>query len=145
MIYLWLNLGVLPFWLILIFFPESRICSIFVTSIIPTLIISSVYCYAIYIVYLNGYDFFDNFNLYLGIGSLISLFESSSFAILFWAHFLGINLFCGSWIVKDYQKYNISKLFMFFPILTTYFTGPLGLLVYWIMKIFFAKKISLYD
>ena len=38
MIYLWLNLGVLPFWFILIFFPQSRICKIFTTSIIPIII-----------------------------------------------------------------------------------------------------------
>jgi hypothetical protein len=145
MIYLWLNLGVLPFWLVLIFFPESRICSIFITSIIPIFIISLVYCYVIYTIYQNDYDFLANFNLYLGIDSLKNLFESSSFLILFWAHFLGINLFCGSWIIRDSQKYNITKILIFFPILITYFTGPLGLLVYWIMKIFFAKKISLYE
>ena len=32
-IFLWLNLGVLPFWLILVFFPQSQICRVFITSI----------------------------------------------------------------------------------------------------------------
>ena len=36
MIYLWLNIGVIPFWFILMFFPQSKVCGLFVTSIIPT-------------------------------------------------------------------------------------------------------------
>ena len=30
MIYLWVNVGVLPFWFILLFFPQSKICNFFV-------------------------------------------------------------------------------------------------------------------
>ena len=33
MLYYWVNLGVLPFWLILIFFTQSYLCRFFVTSI----------------------------------------------------------------------------------------------------------------
>ena len=33
MIYLWLNIGVIPFWLILIIFPQSKICGLLVTSV----------------------------------------------------------------------------------------------------------------
>ena len=32
-----------------------------------------------------------------------------------------------------------------FPILITYFVGPLGIFVYWFVRIFYAKKISLYE
>ena len=32
MLYYWVNLGVLPFWLILIFAPQSHVSRIFVTS-----------------------------------------------------------------------------------------------------------------
>ena len=35
MIYLWLNFGILPFWFILMFFPQSKVCGILVTSIFP--------------------------------------------------------------------------------------------------------------
>ena len=33
-IYIWLNIGVIPFWLILIFFPNSSITSSLVTGLI---------------------------------------------------------------------------------------------------------------
>jgi len=145
MIYFWLNLSVLPFWLILIFFPNSKICKIFTLSIFPIFILSLVYCYLIYLIVQYGYDFSINFRLYLGLSELSDLFSNNSFLILFWIHFLAINLFCGGWIVNDYQKFNISKILMFFPLVITYLIGPLGIFIYWIIRIFYAKKISLHD
>ena len=145
MIYFWLNLSVLPFWLILIFFPETKICKIFTTSIFPIFILSLIYCYLIYLIIQYDYDFLINFRLYLGLNDLSDLFSNNSFLILFWIHFLAINLFCGGWIVNDYQKFGVSKILMFFPLVLTYLIGPLGIFVYWIIRIFYAKKINLYD
>ena len=145
MIYLWLNLGVLPFWFILIFFPQSKICNFFVTSIFPFFILSAIYIYLIYYFIVSGYDFLSNFNLYLGLEELRSLLVDTSFLIIFWIHFIAINLFCGSWIVRDSQKFMMSKILIFFPLIITYFIGPVGIFVYWLIRIFFAKKISLYD
>ena len=145
MIYLWLNIGVIPFWIILLFFPQSKISSFFVSSIFPYFLFGAIYIYLLYYVFIQDYDFLNNFNLYLGIDELSDLFSNSSFLILFWVHFLAINLFCGSWIVKDSQKLNISKIITFFPLLLTYFIGPVGIFIYWIIRIFFAKRVSLYD
>ena len=145
MIYLWLNLGVLPFWFILIFFPQSKICNFFVISIFPFVVLSVIYIYLIYDFFISGYYFLGNFNLYLGLDELRSLLTDTSFLIIFWLHFIAINLFCGSWIVNDSQKFIISKILVFFPLIITYFIGPVGILIYWLIRIFFAKRISLYD
>ncbi len=145
MIYLWLNIGVIPFWFILIFFPQSKICGLFVTSIFPFLILGSIYIYLFYYFFNSGYDFFEFFNLYLGLYKLGDLYENEAFLILFWLHFLSINLFCGSWIVRDSQKLYISKFLTVFPLIITYFIGPLGVFIYWLIRIFFAKRISLFD
>ena len=145
MIYLWLNIGVLPFWIVLMFFPQSNICKYLVTSIFPYLVFGLVYIYLLFLFYKTDYDFLNNFNLYLGLNELKNLFEDNSFLIAFWLHFLAINLFCGAWIVKDSQKFIISKIIVFFPLIITYFIGPIGLFVYWVIRIFFAKRISLYD
>ena len=145
MIYLWLNFGVLPFWFILFFFPQSKICKIFTTSIFPIIIFSLIYSYLIYTIFTDDYDFLKNFSLYMSFANLLNLFENSYFLILFWIHFLALNLFCGAWMVNDYQKFNMPKALIFFPLLITYFVGPLGIFFYWIFKIFYAKKISLYD
>ncbi len=145
MVYLWLNIGVIPLWLVLIFFPNSKLGSIFVSSIFPIFILSGAYIFVIYKSFLGSYDFVENFNLYLGINNLSDLFSNKEFLIIFWIHFLAINLFCGSWISRDGSRLAISKYLTFFPLIVTYFIGPLGIFIYWVIRIFYAKKISLYD
>ena len=145
MIYLWLNIGVIPFWFVLMFFPNSKVCGVFVSSVFPIFILSIIYLYLIYYYFVSGYDFIQNFSLYLGLDYLGELFNERAFLIIFWTHFLTINLFCGSWIVSDSRKFSMSKILVFFPLAITYFTGPLGIVIYWLIRIFFAKRISLYD
>ena len=145
MIFMWLNLGVLPFWLVLIIFPQSQICRVFVTSIFPFFILSIAYGYLLHLFFKEGYDFIGNFQLYLGLSSVSNLFVDKAFIILFWTHFLAMNLFCGGWILKDSKKFEINKFLMSFPLLITYFIGPVGLTIYWVIRIFYAKRINLYD
>ena len=145
MVYLWLNLGVLPFWFVLIVFPSSQICRVFITSVFPIIILSLSYVYLLYTAYTSGYDFLENFKLYLGLSEISNLFEDKSFLILFWAHFLAMNLFCGGWIVNDSQMFRMNKFLVALPLITTYLIGPIGIVIYWIIRIFYAKRISLYD
>ena len=145
MIYLWLNLGVLPFWFVLVVFPKSQICRVFIASIFPIFILSLAYTYLLYLAYMDGYNFLQNFKLYLGLGEVYNLFENQFFLILFWVHFLAINLFCGGWIVKDSQMFGMNKFLVSLPLIIIYLIGPIGLTVYWIIRIFYAKRISLYE
>jgi len=145
MLYYWVNLGVLPFWLILIFFPQSHLCRYFVTSIFPILILGGTYIFVLYKSYFNSYDFIGNFNLYLGINNVSDLFTNKSFLLMFWIHFVTINLFVGGWIVNDSQKFAIGKIPLIIPLILTYLIGPLGLFFYWLIRIFYAKNINLYD
>ena len=145
MLYYCVNLGVLPFWLILIFFPRSNLCRYFVTSIFPIFILSGAYIFILYKSYLSSFDFFNNFTLYLGIDDLSNLFTDKSYLMMFWIHFISVNLFIGGWIVKDSQKFYINKILLTLPLAITYLIGPIGLFFYWFIKIFYAKNISLYD
>ena len=145
MIYLWLNLGILPFWFTLIFFPQSQISKVFITSIFPIFILGLAYAYLLYMSFIDEYDFLQNFKLYLGLNEILNLFENQSFLILFWVHFLSINLFCGGWIVKDSKLFNMNKILVSIQLIITYLIGPIGLVFYWIIRIFYAKRISLYD
>ena len=145
MLYLWVNIGVLPFWFLIIFFPQSQLCKYFVTSIFPIFLLGSAYLFLIYKSYLNSYDFLGNFNLYLGIEYLSDLFEDKSYLLLFWIHFVSINLFTGGWILKDSQRFYINKYLLAFPLILIYLIGPIGLVIYWVIRIFYAKKMSLYE
>ena len=145
MLYYWVNLGVLPFWIILIFFPQSNLSRYFVTSIIPIFLLAGTYIFILYKSYLSSYDFINNFSLYLGIQNLSELFENELYLMMFWTHFIAINLFTGGWVVKDSQKFNINKFLIAIPLIITYLIGPIGLLFYWLIRIFYAKNINLYE
>jgi len=145
MLYYWVNFGVLPFWLILIFFPQSQICRYFVTSIFPFFVLGGAYVFMLYKSYINSFDFYGNFELYLGLSNLSELFSDKTFLMMFWIHFISINLFTGGWIVRDSQKFGINNILIIIPLIITYFIGPLGIFVYWLIRIFHAKSINLYD
>ena len=145
MLYFWVNFGVLPFWLILIFFPKSQICRYFVTSIFPIFVLGGAYVFILYKSYINSFDFYGNFELYLGLSNLSELFSDKTFLMMFWIHFISINLFTGGWIVRDSQKFAINKILIIIPLIIIYLIGPLGIFVYWLIRIFHAKSINLYD
>ena len=144
-IYMWANFGVLPFWLMLIFLPNLKITRVFVNSIILPLILATAYGYTIYQTILLDESIFDFFRLYLSLDNLYILFATESFLLIFWLHFLALNLFLGSWVSRDGLKYNMSRGLLFLPLILIYFTGPAGLVLYWFIRIFYAKKLEFHD
>ena len=141
-IFLFANWGVIPFWILLIFSPNNIITRFLVHSIVAPLLLGIAYVFITYKIYLNG-NFLDGFGLYLGIENLYAIFSDENFLLIFWLHFLSISLFVGSWIARDSVRYLIPQSLTAFSLIVTYFTGPLGIIIYWIIRIFFAKKISL--
>ena len=143
-IYLIANWGVIPFWLLLIFLPNNQITNFFTQSIIPFLLLGVGYAYLSYKIYLEN-NIFDGFELYNGLDGLYSMFANEVLLLVFWLHFLALSLFLGTWIVRDSRKYLVSKIIVVPSLILTYFTGPIGLVIYWFFRIFFAKKISFND
>ena len=143
-IYLIANWGVIPFWLMLIFLPNHGVTNFFVQSIIAPLLLASAYGFVAYNIFLKE-NILDSFELYRGLEDLYYMFSSEAFLLIFWIHFLSISLFLGAWITRDSLKYMVPKFFVTISLVLTYFTGPIGLLIYWFIRIFFAKKINFND
>jgi hypothetical protein len=144
-IYLWTNFGILPFWFMLILIPNSKITRIFVNSIILPLVLATTYVYVVYQAILLDESMFDIFKLYLSLDNLYTVFATENFLLIFWIHFLALNLFLGSWVSRDGAKYNMSRSLVSVPLIIIYFTGPLGLVVYWFFRVFYAKKLGFHD
>ena len=144
-IYIFSNYGILPFWLLLITAPRSKITQILVNSIILPLILSTAYVYVVYQAILLDEKIFETFKLYLSIDNLYTIFATESFLLIFWIHFLALSLFLGSWVSRDAVKYNITRKIVVFPLVLIYFTGPVGFILYWTIRIFYSKKIGLHD
>ena len=143
-IYLIANWGILPFWLLLIIMPNHGVTNFFTQSIISPLLLAAAYGFVAYNIFLEG-NILDGFELYKGLEGLYSMFSSEAFLLIFWLHFLAISLFIGTWIARDSHRYMVPRFFVIVSLILTYFTGPFGLLIYWFIRIFFAKKISFND
>ena len=143
-IYLFANWGIIPFWIMLIILPNHIVTNFFVQSIIVPLLLAAAYGYIAYNIFLDG-NILDGFELYSGLDGLYSMFSNEAFLLIFWLHFLAISLFIGAWIVRDSTRFIIPKFFVLISLFLTYFTGPVGLLFYWFIRIFFSKKISFND
>ena len=143
-IYYIANIGVIPCWLLLIFFPVHIITKFFVKSVIIPLLLSTAYIFVVYQIYITE-NIFEVFSIYLGLDELYALFSNEAFLLIFWLHFLSISLFVGNWIVNDSRVFLVSKFLVIMSLVITYFTGPVGLVFYWLVRVLYAKKINYYD
>ena len=156
MIYQVTNIGVIPLWLLIIFVPRSKITQGLVNNLFIPLIMAFTYSYLAleqlspsdalsYDTEKDPLDFLENFKLYLGLDQLMLLMDKSLFVLIFCIHFLTISLFLGVWIANDAIKYNIHKYIVFFPLMLTYFSGPVGLFLYLILRLLIVQKFRLND
>ena len=156
MIYQFANIGVIPLWLLIILAPNSKITQGLVNNLFIPLIMALTYGYlAFEQIYPSGafddfikkdpLDVLNNFKLYLGLDELMSLMDNTLFVLIFWIHFLTISLFLGVWIANDAIKHNIHKLIVIFPLVLTYFSGPVGLFLYLFLRLLIAQKLKMHD
>jgi len=114
-------------------------------SIIIPLIFSIAYVYIIYQIFLLDASLLEVFKLYISLDDLYTVFATENFLLIYWLHFLALNLFLGSWTSRDAFKHNIPRKLVSVPLVLIYFTGPIGIVLYWMFRIFYAKKIGLHD
>ena len=144
-IYLWTNFCILPFWFAIIVGPNSKFTQFFVNSVVLPLFLGVTYIYVIYQIILLDESLFELFKIYLSLDSLYTVFETESFLLIFWLHFISLNLFLGSWVGRDAFKHNMHRGVVLIPLLLIYFSGPVGLVSYWIVRVFYAKKLGFHD
>ena len=156
MIYQVTNIGVIPLWLLIVFVPKSKITQVLVNNLFIPFIMAFTYIYLAleqifpsdvlsYDLKKDPMDFLNNFQLYLGLDRLILLMDNTLFVLIFWIHFLSISLFLGVWIANDAIKLNIHKYIVFVPLILTYFSGPVGLFLYLILRLLIVQKFRLHD
>jgi hypothetical protein len=69
-----------------------------------------------------------------------ALFSNDHLLLAGWVHYLAFDLFVGTWIAKDSQEKLLNPL-MILPLLgLTFMFGPIGLLVYLLLRRFFNPK-----
>lgn len=128
------NLTVLPAWLMLVFMPRSRWTRIVAAYAVPS---------ALAVVYLT---------LLLmnkppegaGFGSIEQverLFSSQWLLLAGWIHYLAFDLFVGAWEVRDAWRLKIPHGFVVPCLLLTFLIGPVGLAAYFIVRLVVVRKL----
>lgn len=72
-----------------------------------------------------------------GFGSLselLVLFSSPWMVVAGWIHYLAFDLFIGAWEVRDAQRHRINHLFIVPCLILTFLAGPVGLLLYFLIR-----------
>ncbi|MFC0261231.1 ABA4-like family protein [Fontibacter flavus] len=93
------------------------------------------------------------FYLFTGIGSLAdfnfdsleqvrTVFSSDEALLAGWIHYLAFDLFVGMWISKDSWEKNISRWVLLPCLLFTFMMGPIGLMLYFIVRAIKTKKLN---
>lgn len=128
------NMLVLPGWLLLIFFPRWQWTHKIITGIIVTLL-AAVYIFCIMKVF--NPDTIKSFGTLQGV---MVLFTHETAVLAGWIHYLAFDLMTGLFEIKNAQKNNISHLLVIPCLLFTFMFGPLGLLLYFLVRFFITKK-----
>jgi ABA DEFICIENT 4-like len=80
-----------------------------------------------------------------GFGSLpdvMKLFTNEWNVLAGWIHYLAFDLFVGAWEVKDAQARGISHWFVIPCLFLTFLLGPIGFLLYHILRLIVSNKIA---
>jgi len=70
-----------------------------------------------------------------------SLFANDYLLVAGWVHYLAFDLFVGSWILSNGQKNNVPHILLIPCLFFTFMLGPMGLLLYFIVRGIKTKKI----
>ena len=124
-------------WLLLIAFPQTKITRIFVRSGFLILLFAAVY--SVMIFGLFNAEMFGDFSTLEGV---MGLFSDPVGVTVGWIHYLAFDLFVGLWITTEAQKIGFNRWLLLPCQLMTFMFGPLGLLVFFGLRIVQTKYLA---
>ncbi|MEQ8926707.1 MAG: ABA4-like family protein [Fulvivirga sp.] len=123
------NAWVLPFWILLIFFPKWKLTNKIVQVGAALLAI----IYSFYLITGPAIDF-TSFGSLAGVKELFTLENA---VLIGWVHYLAFDLLVGNWIVNEAKEIGINHWFIIPCLLFCFMLGPVGFLLFQLLK--FAK------
>ncbi len=69
-------------------------------------------------------------------------FQNPHAALLGWVHYLAFDMFVGAWEVHDAQTNGIAHWFVIPCLFLTFMAGPIGLLLYFIIRTIHTKSVQ---
>ena len=142
-IFSFVNILVLPFWLLLMFAPGSRLTARLVHGPLIPLVLGVVYSIG-----LGAVMFFHQGKTGGGFGSLAALglaFSAPAAALVGWVHYLIFDLFVGAWQTRDAERLGMPHAVRIPCLFFTLMAGPFGLLLYLLARLILRRRATLQE
>lgn len=125
----------MPMWILLIFLPKWKVTRFLIDYKVIPIILSVIYAIYISIALINGgmMDFGS-------LQSVMQLFTVENAVLAGWIHYLAFDLLVGMWIVNQNKTLKIHPIIMAPCLLGTFMFGPVGFLVFMIIRSVQLKK-----
>ncbi len=133
------NYAIIPFWLLLIVAPRWSWTQRLVYGPVALLLLSPIYAYMLF-----GYGPGPEGVEFRSLYGVMQGFSVPQLVVAGWIHYLIFDLFVGAWETRDAQRRGIPHLLVIPCLIATLLVGPLGLLLYVLLR-FFAKGVLEYD
>lgn len=82
----------------------------------------------------------ETFKQFGSLGGVMELFTNKTAVTAGWIHYLAFDLFVGVWIKKNAVRHSISHWLVIPCLLLTFMLGPIGLLLYLLIRWVVSKK-----
>jgi len=128
------NMIALLSWLILLVAPRFVVTRKVILSGAIPLLLSVAYLILIGLFFGKAEGGFDS------LPNVMKLFTNEWATLAGWIHYLAFDLFVGAWEVRDAQANGISHWFVIPCLVLTFLFGPIGFLLYSILRFFLAKE-----
>ncbi|MCP4007491.1 MAG: DUF4281 domain-containing protein [bacterium] len=134
------NYGILPAWCLLIFAPRWEWTQRLVHAVWVPVLLGPVYAWAI--LSDSGTPDGASFGSLQGV---MLFFTSAQSALAGWIHYLVFDLFVGAWELRDAQRRDLPHLAVVPCLVFTLMLGPLGLLLYLLLRFGLKRELSLQE
>lgn len=131
------NLALLG-WLLLILVPSWKYTKPIVQYGIISLLLCLVYVYLVFLA--PGGSM--NPSSFGSLEGVMELFTDPKSVLAGWVHYLAFDLWVGSWEVGDAQKRGINRWLLLPCLFFTFMLGPVGLLLYIILRGIMTKNLK---
>lgn len=133
------NLLAMICWIILVIFPFEKWASNGVFGIAIS-ILAIFYAYMVFSS-INPSDF-ESFSTLEGV---MTLFTAKEAVLAGWIHYLAFDLMVGLYIVNNAKQHEVNRWLLIPSLFFTFMLGPVGLLIYKILKFARTKKVMAYS
>lgn len=121
-------------WLLILLLPRWKFTRYIVLSGAIPLLLAVAYLVLIVLFFGKAEGGFDS------LANVMKLFTNEWAVLAGWIHYLAFDLFVGSWEVRDAQRRGISHFLVIPCLVLTFLFGPIGFLLYSILRFFAGKK-----